>query len=611
MPRSIGAILVLIRIAVVWLSIYGAGSVIRSILVRLGLNRGLPFNTLLTGFCTILIILPLLSPAGVMTRSVVSAIVFLFAAFTCIRTLPLLKGFRPTIGRDWPVFLPFALFVLFLCISNFARAVRPNDNPDALITYAVQPDRWLDAGRIYFLEETEFSAMPLVGEIVAVPVASLSSGRLDQLSLLQAFQMSLLLASLVLVAWRLGGGKWGVAAALCAGASCPMLAGWGALAKVDMTAAFFLSIAMVEAASSAREGRAAPAASWLAFGLAAATKLTVWAMLPAFLIVAVPGWLKQRPRSPAQPMLCLAALILVPAVFAVRTWIHTGTPFYPFSITGLHANAGWAPTPVPALDSLGAGDPASLPHEIMALIGAWGATLFVFLIGLVALISGRRIREAILPVASVLVTAALSFLAFRPLAWGAKYSLHVLPFIAGLGGVWIARSRINLYAQALLVVLVCLMTPIVARARFLMGFGLSAEPLQFDTDTYDSPREAQLWMNINLPSASRVLSLFSAERYFSDFEVICARTHPVARSLFVVEGLDQELAVLRRLGITHMYFDIDDPMQMDLTSTYFFEAPDSLPDLAGHLSIIADPDAAELLDTLAIIDGYAVCSIEF
>jgi len=157
--------------------------------------------------------------------------------------------------------------------------------------------------------------------------------------------------------------------------------------------------------------------------------------------------------------------------------------------------------------------------------------------------------------------------------------------------------------------LIVLFNPIVQRARFLASFTFTRTPLQFDTNTYRSPRLIQQWANEHLPEGSRLLSLFSAERYFSDFEIICARTYPRARGLFLVEGLENELEILHSLGITHAFFDEEDPMEVKLLSLNYWAPPDSAPDLAGELDILANVGDDKALVPMETVDGFLICRV--
>jgi hypothetical protein len=609
MPRIVGALLILLRIALVWLSLYGAGAISINLLGRARVIGDGSIGRILAGMCAFLLFIPLLSLMSIMNRVVVPTVVVALAvagAFALIRNL---RGRGIGFPRPAFLFVPLALLALFLCLTNVFRACRPNDHSDALITYAVQPDRWLNEGRICFLEETEFSAMPLVGEILSVPAASLSLDRLDQLSLLQAFQMTLLLGALLYGSRRLGAGGWGIAIALCAGAACPLLAGWGALAKVDMTAAFLTTIALSGCFAAGQSGSRVPAWAWLAFGLAAATKLTVWLLLPAFAILAAFAGECRIGRKALSGRIGL--LLLVPAAFAIRTWLHTGTPFYPFGLPLLPPSAAWVRASAPALDALSTRMHAAVSTEIIDLLEAWSTVLYLLLIGIAALVFGKKLRSVVSLLVAIALTFGLGLAFLRPLAWGAKYTMPMLPFLACTGGLWLARSKVNLAGQALLVALLCATTPIAQRAQFLASFVTSGVPLQFDSDTYRSPRPVHLWANANLPQGTRLLSVFSAERYFSDHPVICARTHHAARRLFAVDGLEAELAILRDLGITHVYFDAADPMQLNFLSLNYWSPPDDARGLAGELSILTAVDSAGPLVPVALVEGFQVCEVRY
>lgn len=213
MTRFPAALLVFARILFLWAAFHGAGLLLEKPLRRL--SGSLPGPTIVTGMLAFLLLAFPLSLLHLLNARLLACLIAV-AGFYGLASLARvaarsLRHDRP--GRPDALSVILALLLLILVPSTLFRAAKPQDHSDPLITYAVQPDRWLGEGCITFLEETRFSAMPLLGETLALWPASLAmpgvSGlegidsedaerRTDRLSLLQVFQSSLLAAAVLL-----------------------------------------------------------------------------------------------------------------------------------------------------------------------------------------------------------------------------------------------------------------------------------------------------------------------------------------------------------------------------------------------------------------------------
>jgi len=622
MTRFPAALLVFARILILWAAFHGAGLLLEKPLRRL--TGCLPGPRIVIGMLAFLLLaFPLsllhLLDARLMA-SLVAAAGFYGLAALIHKTARSLRHTRP--GRPGTLSIILVLLLLVLVPSTLFRAAKPQDHSDPLITYAVQPDRWLGEGRITFLDETRFSAMPLLGETLALWPASLAipnvsslegidSGvverRTDRLSLLQVFQMSLLIAAVLLASRSLKLGVSGTLLALTAVMASNMLIGWGSLAKVDMTHAFFVTAAMVIPARRLLTGTEG-AGLWpfILFGSALAVKMTAWILLPFFILL----HLASEGLRPGRLAAGSALMLILPCCYMARTFIHTGSLLYTGPMNFPSAGEGWAWTTVPVLDALSFRENPGLLADLGDLSLAWDYPLMVIVLGFAASAlkaDGRRER-------SVLMAAFggymfLAALLLSPTEWSAKYTLMVLPLMAVLGASWWPGGWRGLLMGLGMAAAVSATSEFLPRARFMLGFAKSSRTLTFDSDTYLSPRGIQLVANESLPDGSVILSLFSDERYYSDFPVICARTYPCARELFLSGSLEEELALLRELGVTHVCYVRGDPMGMNMASLNYWSPPLDAVDPSDSLALL-EVDTAVLKEE-ACDGGYVLCRVEY
>jgi hypothetical protein len=610
MPRLAGALMVMARILLLWAAFHGAGAILDRLARRIPGSRELP--RVVPGMLAFLLASFPLSLLGLLDGMLLSALILAAGIHGCVLlagpALSALKGLR----RPLPLEAVLAILLCILIPSTVFRASKPQDHSDPLITYAVQPDRWLESGRITFLEETRFSAMPLLGETLALwPAAMAFDGpsgtadapgwlrrQMDRLSLLQVFQMSLLLASVLTASRMLRTGTGGTLLALVAVTGSGMLAGWGSLAKVDMTLAFLVTASLAPLAARVL-GRGGDPGAWpfILFGAALATKLTAWLLLPVLFAMhlACSGW---RPARLTGGILLMTPL---PAAYAVRTLVHTGSLLYTGPLSLPRAGGMWSWTSVPALDAFSARTDPGLPANLADLSLAWDYPLVLLALGFASRALARENRGGRILVASCFAAWMLiCAVTLVPASWGAKYTLMVLPLMAAAGAAWWPRGWRGLLMGLGVAGAVAASAELGPRARFIAGFTASERPLGYDTDTYLSPRDLHVWANANLPPGSRLLSLFSGERYHSRFPVICARTHPYARRLFLAGDLGEELQVLEDLGITHVCFTAGDPMGMNLLPLNYCSPPEDPEDPSRSLAILGETRPGGLLQS----EGY-------
>ena len=565
--RILELLWIVVRLTVFWFAVYGYGDIVRRYMKKIGFESPVEF----AGIVSLLALSIPLSLIGVFLRPVLAALLSAGAVFKIVTSVRKCKRIRFKFLRIHGLIL--LLLTGFILLSNTFRASEPQTNPDALITYAVQPDRWLSSGRIYYIEESMFSGLPAAGEILAAWPASLSQSNIDQLSLLQLFQMSMLLFSAV-AAWKiLGRGKNGLLITVTACMATSMLCGWASLPKIEMTALYFSTVAicLIYRGYLRKDGKFDPV-PFFAMGLALSTKLTAYVLLPSFLFLsfAIPVY-----RRLKTVLVWGAVLSIIPLAFALRTMIHTGAPFYPHSVSFLKADEDHYLPEVPRItelarentapnDLLVNREPETLLTNISELITSWGLPALLFLLGMASLAMRRKLSGAMLPLAAVLIYALIASVAFNPLRWGAKYAFLMSPFMAAIGTRWteeLTFPRISFYVFLLIVVLTSSLQP---RFGYVFAYPGMSSSLDFRPPNVVMVKALHEWCNDNLPEGTRLLSLWKRERYFSDHTVIVLENHPLGRRLFLVDELEEEMELLQRMSIDYIYFQSSDPMPGDL-----------------------------------------------
>lgn len=386
-----------------------------------------------------------------------------------------------------------------------------------------------------------------------------------------------------------------------------MLIGWGSLAKVDMTLAFFVTAAMVIPARRLLLG-AEGVGLWpfLLFGAALSVKMTAWILLPFFILL----HLASEGVRPGRLAAGIAVMLILPGCYMARTFIHTGSLLYSGPMSFPEATGDWAWTPVPVLDTLSIRQSPGLLADLGDLSLAWDYPMLLLVLGFAASAlkaDGRRERSVLMAAyGGYMVLAALLL---SPAEWSAKYTLMVLPLMAVTGASWQPAGWKGLLMGLGIAAAVSATSELAPRAGFMLGFMRSSRILTFDSDTYLSPRGIQLLANGALPEGSVILSLNSNERYFSDFPVICARTYPRARRLFLAGPLEDELSLLHDLGVTHVCFVRGDPMGMNIASLNYCSPPLDAVDPSDSLALLEAN--GNVLQEVAGDGVYVLCRVEY
>jgi hypothetical protein len=562
-----------IRVGVVWASFYGAGYLVES---NTKIKKLLPLLPREISGILLLIILELpLSLSRVMNRTVTPILLILFAVpglFLLARKVKLIH-----LPRKYSLMqIIGTLALLIIIVLNLTYASMPSllfDDP--LITYAVQPDRWLNQGRLFWLDETTFSGFPLIYEMIAVWPASLSSDRIDQLSILQVFQMTLLFMTLLrgMQIMRIKKKLWIPLTIIVL--LCTMLYYWSSLAKTDTAAILFSTLALASAISERKAKTSNQYTSWFLMGLALATKQTAFLILVPFGLYKAHQFIS---LSIGKKTISLLFISFIPLFFAVRTMIHTGSPTYPVHQLSILVRDEWRLSPPPEEISL-INNRSSEAHEssnysiakhIGIFLTSMEGILLIFLGGVgVALYKRDRSLLLFLP---LIVSLAVLIVVLWPPWWGAKYSILLYPFIAILG-VSIMQSYEKFSSVYLpIVYVISFVVPgfiVVPRMQFPASYRFTVAKSVL-SGTWDTSSGYQLlsstpegmtymWMNSAVLDDSRILSIHEEKRYFYNHEVYVGWRHPATQDLYLDNTLAEECAILDEVGIDYITFYRNDP----------------------------------------------------
>lgn len=596
------------RVLIVWLAYFGTGRLLKK---PLGMDKAFPLlSSEILGMLVFVVLTVPLSLIGIMDRTVcpllvlVMAIPGAFFAYDAIRAFPLKRFFRPFNTVSLAVFI----FVLLL---NLAYASMPNmafDDP--LITYAVQPDRWLNRGSMYWLSETIFSGFPLLYEMSSVWPAALSSDRLNQLSVLQVFQLSMLVLAVFrgLQMLQVKRRLWLPVAVVVF--SITNLFYWCALAKPDTMALMFCTLALAAALrqKNADFSHRSPLTAWFFMGLAMATKQTSLLVFVPFILFVFSDYLKYPLRFKLLSLLVLAA---VPVAYGVRTMLATGSPFYPEMPIQSMLRDEWRFS-IPEEQGMLAQRTSELyAHRHFSTakhVGIFfgymeGCALLLLTGAAIAAFSGQW-RAALSRLIPVFVFLILAIMLFWPPWWGNKYTIIFYPFAALLGA---KMAEVVRYDRALLaLVTACSFVvpgfiavagnpyPVAYRIAVLRSILQSHWDMESGYGRWISTPEgiAHMWANQALPEGTVIFSLHEEKRYLFDGTVIVGWRHPLGIQMYLDNSLEDELRIL-------------DSLEVDYLSFYRFDP--TVGEQEDRLAILEHIGVGDFLEPVIILeDGFAL-----
>jgi len=563
----------IVRVFLVWSAFYFVGFILEK---PLKIKKILPLIPReITGILLFMLIAVILSLSGILNRTITPIIVILIGIPGMFVILPFAFRKLTSMPLSFYNILNASIFILILTIS-LTYASMPNLSfDDPLVTYAVQPDRWLNTGSIYWLEDTAFSGFPLTYEITAIWPASLSTDRIDQLSVLQVFQVTMLLVALYRGAQILVIRKKLRIPLATVVLSCSLIYYWCSLAKTDTEAILFCTLALSSIVREIKDRTIKPLTSWFFMGIALATKQTALLILVPFLIY---GIFRMHNSSWRMRFAALCLISLLPLVFAIRTFIKTGSPTYPvYSISSI-VKPQWKLLPIPEEIAL-LQDRSSEMHpeseySVLKHIGIFLTSmegiLLLFLAGLFFAIFNKNI--SLFTFVPLLLYFATAILVFWPPWWGAKYAILVYPFTALLGTSVIQTRRTFATIFLPLTCIVSIVVPlfIVSPSASFPGlyrYTVTKSVLQGEWDTshnyrmYPSSPEgmAHMWLNSYIKEPSVILSLHEEKRYFCDQPVYVGWRHPATQYLYLNNTLEDECQILDNLGVDYVLFYRIDP----------------------------------------------------
>ncbi len=548
------------------------------------------------GLLGMILIALLLGVFGLLTQWLLASILFVFALLAIPGCLTGLRQLRDTL-RDKSIWPEAALWllVLFLLAGNMLRALQPHGFVDPLIVYAVRPDRWLASGAIVPIAQSKFIGFPFVGELLALWPAALSAGRTEQLVLLQLFQSSMLAAAAFTAAslMRLDGRHSPVAAASILG--LPILASWSSVAKTDMTAIYFMTVALSLLLFDLVKGRGGNASltAWAACGIAMGVKYTVLPAAGVLLVGALllPGWRRRIAGG-------LAVAAVVPVGFALRNTLLTGSPLYPYLTGTLSGGSKWELVYPEAVQQIRLRPGRPFIPSLLSLLASWRSAGILFALGIWGLCARGRLRAAAAISVVVLAYALTCSLVFNPMPWGAKYAILIIPALACLGASCMIWTKLSASVLAAGVTAAILLLSEVPERAALLGRGPTLlEDVSFRGSDIPPTLGLHRWINENLPPDVRLLSLWRPERYFCDRDIVVAQNSPLGLGLFSPRtGPQEEMAIMREMCIDYVYFAAADPLPSELER---------------DLAILSTDARNRLLVPVVEYDGYLICRLNY
>ncbi len=571
----------LLRVATVWLAFYGAGSLITRVKVIRKYFGLIP--SVIAGMLLYMGILLALSLFHLLTRSMVPVFVTAGAATGLIllylRLRKYFYGFR--FRMKHPLIILPLLLAGYILLTNIMLAGRPEMNfNDTQVTYLVQPDRWLNDGRMTFLDEAIFSAYPMTSEMLLVLPSSLSEDRIDQMILGQLFEYSMVIALILLSMTILGfNWKW-FPSAIISIAGCSTILLWGHFAKPDATALFFVTIALVILFKQITDSEySSDLSSLLVMSLALTSKVTSYITLVLFLAMYAYHMFQNKTRK-HHMILAIFALVILPLIFAVRTFVHTGTLFYPYTLFGFLLKPQWR-MPELHLSYYVFNDRSSylFPaigffQNIWHYFGTWNSSIFLLLSGYILTLNREFLRRRTIILAGFAVYSIICIVLFYPAWWGAKYGILLIPF-ATVFGLYMFRSlKHGLVSATVLAAAVYFVydTSISPTEHYGFNFrnGLMKSYMvkdwtlpAFQFLEKQPELKATLWMNRHLPANSTILSFYVTKRYFSNHRWINAWQYPVAAQLYLDNCLVDEVNILKELNIDYIIVLFSNPAPFD------------------------------------------------
>ncbi len=598
-----------LRVSMVWLAFYGAGSLTKRTRVIKKYFRLLP--SVIPGMLIYMGIIVLLSLFHLLTRRIMPIFIILGALTGLVALYLRLKkffsGFRFHLKHP-VIILPF-LLAGYILLTNLMLAGRPEmDFNDTQVTYLVQPDRWLNDGQMSFLDETRFSAFPMTSEMLLLLPSSLSDDRLDQLILGQLFELSmtigLILFSMVILGF---GWKW-FPAAIISISGCSTILLWCHFAKPDATAIFFITIALIILLRQIIDtDYRSDLSAFPIIGLALSSKYTVYITLIPIIIMFIYILVHNKPNK-YYIFSGTILLITIPVIFMIRTVIHTGTIFFPHAPFEFLLKTEWQMPEVHLTYNI-FNDRSSdfFPNigffqNVWHYFGTWNSSLFLLLGGYILTIKRKYLTRRTIILAGFGVYAVASLVLFYPAWWGAKYGILLIPFATMFGLYMFRHLKYGLLSATILSVIIYFiydtsLSPtehygLEFRTRLIESYVTSDwKPSSIQIVQQQPELKATLWMNCHLPENSHILSFYVTKRYFSNHRWIVAWRYPVAAHLYLDNSIVDEINILKELDIDYIFLTEGNPAPFDDENS---------------VELFSRIGRGDVLEPVANIDGHTI-----
>jgi|GEM_PF-1467360 len=599
----------LLRITIIWLAFYGTGTLLMRIGVMKKYFRLMP--TVISGMLSYMGVAVLLSLLHLLTRGIISIFITLGAAAGLIVLYRRLKTLRSTFRmkiKHLVYLLPF-LLVVYILITNMMLAARPEINfNDTQVTYLVQPDRWLNDGQISFLDETIFSAFPMSSEMLLLLPSSLTADRMDQLILGQLFEQSMSIALILLGMMMLGfAWKW-YPAAIISISGCSTVLLWSHFAKPDATALFFVTIALTILFKQMidKEYRS-DLSAFAVMGLALTSKITIYIALILFIMIYLYTIYRNKP-SRYYVVSSIILLIVLPLIFALRTFLHTGGLFYPHSPLNFPLKPEWL-MPEVDITYLTFNDRSSdffqtigFFQNIWHYFGTWNSSIFLLITGYVLTIKRKYLTGRTMILVGIGIYATISMILFYPAWWGAKYGIMLIPFATIFGLFMFRHLKHGLLSATLLTMIIYFVydTSLSPTEHYGLSFrnGLIESYVSNawklpNVDILENQPELRitLWMNSHLPDNSTILSFYLTKRYFSNHRWINAWQYPLAAHLYLENSITDEIEILEELGIDYIIIIGSNPAPFDDENS---------------IELFSRVGRGDVLEPIASMDGHTI-----
>jgi hypothetical protein len=599
----------LLRITIVWLAFYGAGSLTMRFSLMKKHFRLMP--SVIPGMLIYMGVIVLLSLLHLLTRRILPIFIILGALTGLVVLYVRLKKYSSIFRfklKHSVIILPF-LLAGYILITNVMLAGRPEMNfNDTQVTYLVQPDRWLNDNHISFIDETIFSAYPMTSEMLLLLPSSLADDRIDQLILGQLFELSMTIALILFSMVILGfSWKW-FAAAIISITGCSTILLWCHFAKPDATALFFVTIAMTILFKQIIDREChSDLSAFIVMGLALTAKVTAYITLIPFIIMYMYVMFRYKPGRYyiLSSIIVLAAL---PLMFALRTFIHTGSLFYPYTLFNFFLKPEWR-MPEVQLTYLTFNDRSSdfyptvgILQNICHYFGTWNSPIFLLLGGYIFTIKRRYLKRRTLILAGMGIYAIISLILFYPAWWGAKYGIMLIPFAAFFGLYMFRHLKYGLLSVTLLTVIIYFIYDTSLSPTEHYGLRFRNELMESyaskdwklsscDIVQKQPELKATLWMNRNLPANSTILSFYVTKRYFSNHRWINSWQYPVAAHIYLDNSLAEEISILKELDIDYIILMESNPSPFDDENS---------------VELFSRIGRGDVLEPVASIDGHTI-----